>query len=249
MKAIILAAGIGSRLGTVHDGPKCLLEFAGRSLLARHFDALAGLGIEDVTLVLGHAADSIVDAARAAARKAPLVHYNPDYREGSMLSLWHARQSLLGGDDVLVMDADVLCDPRIMARLVDSPRANCFLLDRDFEPGDEPVKICLEDNRIVEFRKRIAPGLGYNSVGESVGFFKFDAATATRLARIVSRYAAGGGRDQPHEEALRDLALEAGEAIGVEDVTGLAWIEIDFPADVTRATQEILPRIDDCTTR
>ncbi|MEQ8659259.1 MAG: NTP transferase domain-containing protein, partial [Gammaproteobacteria bacterium] len=50
MKAIILAAGVGARLGTAHAGPKCLLEFGGRSLLARHFEHLARLGIEDVTL-------------------------------------------------------------------------------------------------------------------------------------------------------------------------------------------------------
>ncbi|MEQ8662662.1 MAG: phosphocholine cytidylyltransferase family protein, partial [Gammaproteobacteria bacterium] len=194
---------------------------------------------------LGHAAGAIHAAASVAARRPPLVHLNPDYREGSMLSLWYARQALLGGDDVLLMDADVLYDPRILARLVGSAHANCFLLDRDFVPGDEPVKICLENDRIVEFRKRIAAGLRYTSLGESVGFFKFDAATATRLACIVSRYAAGAGRAQPHEEALRDLALESGPAIGVEDVSGLAWIEIDFPADLTRATQDILPSIDD----
>ncbi|MEQ8231544.1 MAG: phosphocholine cytidylyltransferase family protein [Gammaproteobacteria bacterium] len=244
MQAIILAAGIGSRLGPAHPGPKCLLEFGGRSLLARHFDELARLGIDDVTLVLGHAEGAIRDAARAAAAHTPLVHLNPDYREGSMLSLWYARHALLSGSDVLLMDADVLYDPRILTRLVESPHANCFLLDRDFTPGDEPVKICLDDGRIVEFRKRVAPGLRYNSLGESVGFFKFDADTATRLAGIVSRYVAGGGRAEPHEEALRDLAL-ASDAIGVEDVTGLAWIEIDFPADVIRATQEILPAIDD----
>jgi choline kinase len=247
MKAIILAAGVGKRLSPLHQGPKCLLEFAGRNLLDRHLDALAAIGVDTVTLCLGYASGAIEQRipARHAARV--LVHYNPLFELGSVVSLWCARQALLSGDDVLLMDADVLYDQRILARLVGSAASNCFLLDRDFLPGDEPVKICLQDDRIVEFRKQIAPGLRYNALGESVGFFKFDAATATRLAALVSAYVADGRREQPHEEALRELALAPDCTIGVEDVTGLAWIEIDFPEDVNRATLDILPRLDDRT--
>ncbi len=244
MRAIILAAGVGKRLGSAHTGPKCLLEFGGRSLLERHLDALSAAGVDDVTLVLGHEADTIRRALPAAAAGRVLCHYNPLYTLGSMLSLWSARQTLLSGDDVLVMDADVLYDPAIVQRLARSAAPNCFLLDRDFLPGDEPVKICLQGERIVEFRKQIAAGLTYNRVGESVGFFRFDAGTATRLARIVDRHAAREGRELPHEEALRELALSGEADIAVEDVTGLAWIEIDFPEDITRAAGDILPRID-----
>lgn len=247
MQAIILAAGVGKRLGPLHRGPKCLLEFAGRSLLERHLDALAELGVDTVTMCLGYASEAIERSIpqRHAARV--IVHYNPLYELGSVISLWCVRHALLRGDDVLLMDADVLYDQRILARLVGSPASNCFLLDRDFLPGDEPVKICLQDDRIVEFRKQIAPGLRYTALGESVGFFKFDAATATRLAALVGAYVADGRREQPHEEALRELALAPDCAIGVEDVTGLAWIEIDFPEDVNRAALDILPRLDDRT--
>ena len=48
---------------------------------------------------------------------------------------------------------------------------------------------------------------------------------------------------QPHEEALRELAINAGYNIGVEDITGLPWIEIDYPEDIERASHEILPKI------
>ncbi|MEX2482899.1 MAG: phosphocholine cytidylyltransferase family protein [Gammaproteobacteria bacterium] len=245
MKAIILAAGVGKRLQLAHHGPKCLLEFGGVSLLERHLDALEAAGIGDVTLVLGHASGAVERTIPARWTKRVLVHYNPLYTLGSVVSLWTARATLLSGDDVLVMDADVLYHERILARLVTSPNANCFLIDRDFTPGDEPVKICLDRGRIVEFRKQIAPGLRYNALGESVGFFRFDAATATRLAALTAAYAADDRREQPHEEALRELALAADCAVGVEDVTGLPWIEIDYPDDVRRATQEILPRLDD----
>ncbi|MCB1747413.1 MAG: phosphocholine cytidylyltransferase family protein [Gammaproteobacteria bacterium] len=248
MKAILLAAGVGKRLGGVHDGPKCLLEFAGRSLLERHFEALDAVGVDGVTLCLGHAAEAIVAAIPPRWRARTVVHYNPLYTLGSVVSLWCARQALASGDAVLVMDADVLYHRDILARLAASRQAGVFLIDRDFVPGDEPVKICLDGARIVEFRKRLPPDLRYTAIGESVGFFKFDAATALELAQRLGAYVADDRREQPHEETLRDLALDPALHIAVEDVTGLPWIEIDFPEDIARATQDILPRVDDATT-
>jgi choline kinase len=96
----------------------------------------------------------------------------------------------------------------------------------------------------VELRKRIPPDLQYDTVGESVGFFRFDEAGARRLTEIVAGYVARGASDMPHEEAIRDLIREHDHAFDVADVTGLPWIEIDFPKDVARAEQEILPELE-----
>ena len=142
------------------------------------------------------------------------------------------------------MDADVLYHPDILRRLIAAPAADCWLMDRDFIPGDEPVKICTRAGVIVEFRKRLAEGLEYDAIGESVGFFKFSPTTALALARLVDAYVADGRREAPHEEALRDLALGGEHAIGIEDVSGLPWLEIDFPEDLLRARDDVLPRIE-----
>ena len=244
MRAILLAAGVGKRLGPAVQQPKCLLEFGGRTLLDRHLDALLAAGVQDITICVGYQADAIVNALTTRRSPRTLMLYNPIFTLGSIVSLWTARSALQASIPVLVMDADVLYDPAILQRLVASEHANCFLLDRDFEAGEEPVKICLNGERIVEFRKQIDPTLTYNSCGESVGFFKFDGATSLALAGIAHAYVAGGQRDQPHEEALRELALQGTTFCGIEDVTGLPWIEIDFPEDIQRARDEILPSID-----
>jgi choline kinase len=243
VKALILAAGVGNRLNRDSPLPKCLLNFGGRSLLDRHLSALMGAGIENVSLCVGYESDQILASIAARAEPKVLALHNSRYRLGSIVSLWTARSALQSGDDVLITDADVLYDPAVLMRLTESASPNCFLMDRQFDTGDEPVKICLNAGRIVEFRKHIAPGLTYNSIGESVGFFRFDAVMANRLATIVSAYVSDGRADEPHEEALRDLALAFPEEMGVEDITGLPWVEIDFPGDVERATG-MLPRID-----
>ena len=142
------------------------------------------------------------------------------------------------------MDADVLYHESIMAALVAGRKpVNRVLIDRDFEAGDEPVKLCVRAGVPIELRKQLAPDLRYDTIGESVGFFRFDESGARRLAAIVSDYVGSGRANLPHEEAVRDLLREASQAVEVADVTGAPWIEIDFPSDVTRAAQEVLPQL------
>jgi choline kinase len=118
---------------------------------------------------------------------------------------------------------------------------NRVLLDRDFEAGDEPVKLCVRNGVPIELRKQLTAGLQYDTIGESVGFFRFDAAASRRYAAIVADYVGSGRANLPHEEAIRDLLRESSHRFEVADVTGAPWIEIDFPVDVARAEQEILP--------
>ena len=246
MHAIILAAGRGSRLAEHNpDGhPKCLMEFGGRSLLARHLDLLYRLGLRRADLVVGYEADRIIEhVATLRSRPDVAYHFNPRYEQGSVISLWAAADTLRSGEPVLVMDADVLYHPGILQRLIETRIENCYLLDRDFLPGDEPVKIAVRDGVMVEFRKRLAPDLRYDSLGESVGFFRFGPGCAAAIADQCARYDAEGLADAPHEEALRDVLLAQPEAFGFEDVSGLPWIEIDFPEDVVRAAGDVLPAI------
>lgn len=243
----MLAAGVGSRLaGNNADHlPKSLLEFGGKSLLRRHVDNLRALGVAGLSLVVGYKAETL---KRALADIAPddfvsTIH-NPYYERGSVVSLWTAREVLNSGEDVLHMDADVLYHPDLLKRLVASPAADCFLLDRDFEDGDEPVRVCVKDGRLVEFRKA-ATG-SFDVVGEWPGFTKMSGDMAAHLAGILEGYIQNGNEDAPCEDALRDaIQSERGARFGYEDITGLPWIEIDFPEDVERAERDILPRLPD----
>jgi choline kinase len=142
------------------------------------------------------------------------------------------------------MDADVLYHEGIMAALVaGAAPANRILLDRDFESGDEPVKVCVRNGVPFELRKRLAAELTFDTVGESVGFFRFSEAAATRLAVIMADYVGSGRAKEPHEEAVRDLLREASHPFEVADITGTPWIEIDFPDDVERAARDVLPQL------
>jgi choline kinase len=245
-KALILAAGIGRRLGEFGAAerkiPKAMLEFDGKTLLARHIEILRGLGISDITVVIGFAAAQMGAALAVLDEGSPIrVVVNPDFREGSVVSLWAGRTVLRSGSPVILMDADVLYDARVMMRLIDSQNADCLLLDREIEPGDEPVKLCVRDGRIVDFHKR--PSEPHDWHGESVGFFRFSSTAAEELAERAEDYVATGRQMMEYEEPIRDMIIgSAADRFGFEDITGLPWTEIDFPEDVVKA-QALLPEL------
>ena len=223
MKTIMLAAGVGRRLGRQGgSSPKCLLKFNGKSLLARHLEILRQAKIEQLLIVVGYEAEQ-VQAEIQALGESDWVKtiYNPDYNQGSLVSLSTLRDELNPQEDLLVMDADVLYDRRILTRLIQTRISNCFLLDRDFEMGEEPVKLCVRAGTLVEFRKQLAPDLKYDFVGESVGFFRFEGVIAQRLMARAANYRERGKQDTPYEDAIRDLLLETPQAFGYEDITGL----------------------------
>jgi choline kinase len=247
MRAIILAAGRGLRLQQPEDLqiPKCLLKFDGMTLLERHLCMLRNAGIEDIVLALGFRHELVgAELDRLDWRPRPQIVLNPGFELGSVLTVHTIGAAMRGGGEVLLMDADVLYDERILRALVTGDRpANRLLIDRDFEAGDEPVKLCLRNGVPVELRKQLASDLIFDTIGESVGFFRFDRKGALRLAEIVAGYVQRGRSDMPHEEAVRDLILEASQTIEVADVTGAPWIEIDFAVDVKRAAEEVLPQL------
>jgi len=247
MRAIILAAGRGLRLQQPEDqqSPKCLLEFGGKSLLERHLLLLRSAGVTEIVLALGFRYDLVeAEINRLNWQPKPSIVLNNAFELGSMLTVHTCAAAMTLGGDVLLMDADVLYDDRIMAALVAGRKpVNRLLIDCGFEPGDEPVKVCVHGGKVVEFRKKIAPGLEYDTVGESIGFFRYSESGAGRLATLVAGYIGSGRANLPHEEAVRDQLLERNQPFEVTDVTGEPWVEIDFTEDVARATRDVLPRL------
>jgi len=246
MRAIMLAAGVGQRLfgGDPNAKPKSLLEFGGKTLIERHLAAIKTAGIADLTLVVGYRADELRAAIQALDTHGFVSFVeNPDYREGSAVSLWCARDVLRCGSEVIFMDADVLYHTEVLGRLARSQIPNCLSYDEDIEPGDEPVKICLKDGRPAEFGKIVSDT--FDGFGEWVGFLKLTPDMAGQLADRLDHFIENGGRNRPMEDAVRELVRELPPGtFGIADVSDLPWTEIDFPEDVVKARDQVLPAIE-----
>jgi choline kinase len=240
VRAIILAAGLGRRLlPQTETTPKCLLEIGGRPLLARCLEALAGLGISEAVVVVGHRGEDVAAlATQAPAALGVRIIRNTQFASGSLLSLWHARYEL--EDEVLIVEGDVLYPRELLARLLASPDPNTLAVDEKFQDtGDEPKVVC-EDGWVVEVSRK--SGRDARVRGEAVGLLRLSAAAADVLQDVLEEMVATGMDGADYEEALRELAAEV--PIGTIDVGDLPWLGIDLEEDLARARQQIFPEIE-----
>jgi L-glutamine-phosphate cytidylyltransferase len=124
MKAIILAAGMGTRLGVLtKDKPKAMLAFAGKTLLERQLDTLRAAGVTDIVVVKGYAAEKI---------SYPGVRYYEDHSKTNMVtSLFAALAEMT--DDFLISYGDVLYEPRVLKAVLDTPCEIGVTVDADYQ--------------------------------------------------------------------------------------------------------------------
>ncbi|RMH38282.1 MAG: phosphocholine cytidylyltransferase family protein [Nitrospirae bacterium] len=239
MKAIILAAGVGKRLQAASGGrPKCLLNIGGRTLLSRHLENLTNLGVTAIALVVGYRREAVQEAVAAESRAGTVTYVvNEAYERGSICSLWAARNEMT--QDVLIMDADVLYHPVILRRLVESPFPSALLVDETVTQTTEECMVVARDGRIKALTKQVPADC--DCLGEGVGFLKVARTDVPVLLDAVARCMDSGAWDMEYEDALKEFFEHV--AVGYERVGGLPWMEIDFPEDVIRAEQEILPAI------
>jgi choline kinase len=240
MKAVILAAGVGKRLNAATGNrPKCLIEIGGRSLLFRYLDALLDAGVKTVVLVVGYRQE-LIRAAVGEAYRGLAIRYvvNEQYQRGSLLSLWLARAAF--DDDLLIMDADVLCPASFMARLINSPHPNALLIDETVRQDAEERMAVIRNGRVAALTKTLPPQPP-DLLGEGVGFLKVTRRDSESLVAAMEPFVKKGDLDMEYEDTWEAFFLAV--PVGYEKVGGQPWIEIDFPEDIARAEQDILPRI------
>ena len=232
MKAIILSAGQGSRLGhLVDDRPKCLIEFNGRSLLDRQLDALEACGVHEAVVVTGFH-DELVDEAIERRSGGPAVRtvFNPFYKVADNTgSLFMAREELAG--DCLVWNGDTLVSRELMRRVVENDRAGiCVTIDRKEAYDEDDMKVVEEAGRLRAIGKRIAAGVN----AESIGLLAFRSGGAEQFRDAIDRaMRTPEGTTIWYLRVIHHLA-QNGE-VWTLDTEGEEWGEVDFPADVETA--------------
>ena len=233
MTAIILAAGVGRRMGP-NARPKCLMPIGGRTLLRRSLEALQAAGVAHVVVVVGYQAPAVAAEARAHAGGLRLTLLeNPRYREGAILSLWTAREQFT--DDLLIMDADVLYAPALLDRLMASSSRNCLLVDGASTDTGEEQMVLGRAGRALQITKQPSARdqQDLTMFGESVGFLKLGSEAAGRLRALLEERVRAGQVMIEHEQVYPALFAEL--PVGYERVDHLPWIEIDTPDDLARA--------------
>lgn len=234
MKAIILAAGVGRRLGM--DLPKCMLDVGGMSIIHRQLAVFRSVGVEEFVIVVGYEQERLISHLDGQPGRFTFID-NPHYRRtNTILSLYLARQHLVEG--ACYANADVVFDRRLMQRLFACPTPTGLAVLKK-ECGREEVKVVVDNGRIVRIGKEIPAGECW---GEFVGLARFGtdiaAAFEERLTHLVETEQRVGDY---FESALDPLC--SGHQLTAVDVTGLPCQEIDFPDDLASARRRIAPEL------
>lgn len=238
MRAIILAAGKGARLnGVIGTDPKCMLRVGGVTLLERQIRELRSLGVDDVTLVVGYAADRVRQEYPFGVN---FVENNVYDQTNSLYSLWLTRDLLAEG--FVVMNSDVLFHPQMLKDLITAKYEDALLISYPDDPavlmGDEEMKVKVRAGRVVDISKKMDPA---EADGENVGVVKFGPAGARILVEEMDKIIANGGERDWAPRAFLEVARR--RPVRAISTRGYPWTEIDFPEDYRRAENEILPRI------
>ena len=233
MKAIILAAGLGSRLGAKAKGqPKALQRVGNRTLIEHQLEALSAEGVGPVLVVIGHGADKI---KTVLGDSVDYVLNEKAAETNSLYSLWLARDWLR--DDVLLLNCDVLFHPEVLKRLLRAG-GNALAYDSTSASGAEQTKVGLRGPTVSDLGKDF-PETGAR--GENVGIIKLNAEGSLALGSKAEAIIASGGETSWVTEAVRAILAEV-EVEGV-NVAGLPWVEIDFPYDLSKARRQVWPQI------
>lgn len=231
MKGIILAAGRGSRMGTLTDAkPKCLTEIAGRTLLDWQISAMRHAGIEDMVVVRGYrAADLPGDGYD--------VVDNPRWDETNMVMSLAAASEVLATETCIVSYADIAYHPDTVSIMMASDDDIAIAFDRDWlslwaERFDDPLSDAesfrRSDGRLVEIGRKV------NSLdeieGQYMGVLRFSPSGWKQVADYLSTLP-DGERDQLDMTSLLNRLLERNVPIGTAPVSG-RWCEVDSAEDL-----------------
>ncbi|MDO4703094.1 phosphocholine cytidylyltransferase family protein [Tannerella sp.] len=239
MKALILAAGMASRLRPLTDHtPKCLLRIGQQCLLERTIGALQANGIDDVTIVTGYLAEQIETFVneRFPQLRCTFIRNENYASTNNIYSLWLARD-VMRGSDFLLLDSDIFFAPELIAALLQSPSADCLALN--CHPlGEEEIKVIADaKGKVVEISKtcRIEA-----AIGESIGIEKISSAYAHDLFDELDRMIVHEHLGHVFYEQAFERLIAKGRTFDIVDTTAIFSMEIDTVDDFLLAEKNYM---------
>ena len=253
MQAIILAAGMGKRLGEyTRDNTKCMLPVNGRPLIDRTLDMLANLGIHRVVIVVGYQAQNLIDyiGQRYADRLDIEYVNNPIYdRTNNIYSLSLASEQM-ARDDTLLLESDLILEPSILQSLVDDPRPNLALVAK-YESWMDGTMVRIDsDNNIVNFIPKA--DFCYDDAPryyKTLNIYKFSRDFArNKYLPFLDAYTKAVGNNEYYENVLRIISFLNSHDLKALPVGEAKWYEIDDKQDLDIAEalfadeKDVLPK-------
>lgn len=248
MQAIILAAGMGKRLGEyTHDNTKCMLEVNSVRLIDRALAALKEVSVSRIVLVVGYKGQNVKDYVGTVYQGIPIEYVeNPIYdKTNNIYSLYLAKDYLLA-EDTLLLESDIIFESSIIKKLVETPYPNLALVDKFESWMDGTVVRIDESNRIIRLINKAR--FNFDDIDEyykTVNIYKFSREFSKRYyVPFLIAYSTAQGDNEYYEQVLRIILHLQNAPLKALPLEGERWYEIDDAQDLDIASGMFAPNED-----
>ncbi len=231
MKAVILAAGVGSRLGHyTAEIPKCMLRVGEKTIIEHSIEVLSSFGIKSFVIVTGHKGRKLRKFLETRFDLDFSFVHNHVYREtNNIYSLYLGIKDL--SEDLYLLNSDVFFHPDIFKALHFSGENFTLVVDDRKILGEEEMKVVTENTRVVRISKKIPPE---EASGEYIGLAKIPKIKLEKLKDRCEKVMEEIGASVFYEEAIQRM-IDLGDEVLYVSTKGLPWVEVDFPHEITFA--------------
>lgn len=236
MQAVILAAGMGKRLGELTKGnTKCMIEVGGETLISRLLHQLDQLNLQRIILVVGYKAKELQDYLQTISIHTAIEFVeNTIYDKTNNIYSLYLAKDYLTADDTLLFESDIIMEDAVIQKLVNNPYPDLALVDKYESWMDGTVVTIDDENRILRFIPNSL--FQYDEIPDyykTVNVYKFSQHfSSTMYVPFLEAYCKALGRNEYYEQVLRVITMLDNSGIRALPLTGEQWYEIDDIQDL-----------------
>lgn len=245
MQAIILAAGMGKRLGEyTHDNTKCMLEVNGIRLIDRALAALKEVKVTRVVLVVGYKGQNVKDYVGTNYQGIPIEYVeNPIYDKTNNIYSLYLAKDYMTAEDTLLLESDIIFAPSVIMKLVGDKRPNLALVDKYESWMDGTVVTLDKDQKITRFIDK--NGFDFSEIHnyyKTVNIYKFSKEFSSKYyVPFLTAYSIALGDNEYYEQVLRVILHLRNAPLFALPLSGDLWYEIDDMQDLDIASGMFAP--------
>ncbi|MEM0202688.1 MAG: phosphocholine cytidylyltransferase family protein [Archaeoglobaceae archaeon] len=228
MRAVILAAGVGSRLGHhTAEIPKCMLRVGEKTIIEHAIEVLSSFGVKSFVIVTGHKGRKLRKFLETRFDFDFSFVHNYVYREtNNIYSFYLGIKDL--NETVYLLNSDVFFHPEIFKKLYLAEDNFTLVIDDQKPLGEEEMKVILKEARVVKISKRIPPR---EASGEYIGIAKIPTRDLEIIKQCCEDVMEERGAGVFYEDAIQRM-IDLGNEVFYVSTEGLPWVEVDFPHEL-----------------
>lgn len=237
MQAVVLAAGMGSRLGKYTENiTKCMVDVNGRSLIDRLLTQLTKThAVDKVTIVTGYKSDLLKDYVISLNPEIPVAFIeNKDYSTTNNIYSLYLARNILCQNDVLLFESDLIFEDRLINLLLDDERPSLALVDKYKDWMDGTCVKIDSDGKILSFisKKDFNPEQK-SEYYKTVNVYKFSKKFSSELyVPYLESFCQKYGRNDYYEQVLKEIICLDEPHFAAFPLSGQLWYEIDNENDL-----------------